>query len=171
MWTFVGQMLSLLFNTPPRFVIAFLPWNRQNPYYKGFGDWIWHWGSKQLLKKAVFVKTPPGRVRGCAQSEHTWDKEMQRRLRWCSRLEDGRKEAGRDLREMEEERWSWWETRRKYRDSDLHPKRWHNPLPSREMGVGRGECLQGRLCLPLGHRVLTCIEESAIDLWLLWRFV
>ena len=29
MWTFVGKVISLLFNTLSRFVIAFLPWSKQ----------------------------------------------------------------------------------------------------------------------------------------------
>lgn len=62
---------------------------------------------QRATEESSFVETPPGRVRGCAQREHSWNKEMRRRLRRCSRLggshRKGRKEAGRDLGEMEEQ--------------------------------------------------------------------
>ena len=45
-WTFVGKMISLLFNTPSRFVIAFLP--RSSSEGQGSLACCSSWGCKEL---------------------------------------------------------------------------------------------------------------------------
>lgn len=54
---------------------------------------------QRATEESSFVKTPSGRVRGCAQSEQSWNKEMQRRLRRCSRLEGSRRRGEEGSRE------------------------------------------------------------------------